>query len=458
LRDRDYLLEVGEMYHRALREQEVEVDRLTHELVSTQRFLEGTQTTLQESESRSEELLEEIRQRSTTSISTESQIYPSATLREDVGGLAVEHQLREEHEEYPGSLMSMERYDPEIQEDVHRSQGPPFTRGVETVEHTRTHGDSRARGSYEDTSICVPRLVDLHVEDDPVVHPGSMMLQVYTGDHMSMQGHIVMSGSSQRHTELYSGIQGDALDCKEEMYLVEHGDSSPLQQYTDLGDHLHRSSSCVSDDGWRMIDPQLVEVPTVVPDGWCSVMSTGDYLPWVSMDELLVKSFGLTKAYDTFQSYSWLQIFMIAFPDTFIIDNSTGGARQWQGTWRVGRPRPLDRSVLIAFIRIGVDHQGQTVEAMGVMGSILGHGTEDISEVATYSDSHWDEGGVLSTVTSRAHQQLVGIGSDELPNLTWDPGVHLVNSLFHLMRIQEWRVQYGYFEQTVMIRVEQAST
>ena len=53
LRDRDYLLEVGEMYHRALREQEVEMDRLTHELVSTWRFSEGTQTTLQESESRS---------------------------------------------------------------------------------------------------------------------------------------------------------------------------------------------------------------------------------------------------------------------------------------------------------------------------------------------------------------------------------------------------------------------
>jgi hypothetical protein len=60
------------MYHRALREQEVEVDRLTHELVSTRRFSEGTQTTLQESESRSEELLEEIRQKSTTSISTET--------------------------------------------------------------------------------------------------------------------------------------------------------------------------------------------------------------------------------------------------------------------------------------------------------------------------------------------------------------------------------------------------
>jgi hypothetical protein len=56
-----------------------------------------------------------------------------------------------------------------------------------------------------------------------------------------------------------------------------------------------------------------------------------------------------------------------------------------------------------------------------MMESILCHGTEDISEVATYSDSHWDEGGVISTVTSRANQQLVGIGSAKLSNLTWDP-------------------------------------
>jgi hypothetical protein len=97
-------------------------------------------------------------------------------LREDVGGLAVEHQLREEHEEYPGSLMSMERYDPEMYEDIHRSQGPPFTRGGETVGHTCTHGDSIARGNFEDTSIYVLGLVDLHVEDDPIVHLGSMML------------------------------------------------------------------------------------------------------------------------------------------------------------------------------------------------------------------------------------------------------------------------------------------
>jgi hypothetical protein len=29
-------------------------------------------------------------------------------------------------------------------------------------------------------------------------------------------------------------------------------------------------------------------------------MSTGDYLPWVLIEEILVKSFGLTKSYDTF--------------------------------------------------------------------------------------------------------------------------------------------------------------
>jgi hypothetical protein len=37
------------MYHRALREKEVEVDRLTTELESTRGSLKGTQTTLQES-------------------------------------------------------------------------------------------------------------------------------------------------------------------------------------------------------------------------------------------------------------------------------------------------------------------------------------------------------------------------------------------------------------------------
>jgi hypothetical protein len=30
----------------------------------------------------------------------------------------------------------------------------------------------------------------------------------------------------------------------------------------------------------------------------------------------------------------------------------------------------------------------------------------------------------------------VGIGSDELPNLPWDLGVHLVKGLLHLMRVR----------------------
>jgi hypothetical protein len=41
LTDRDYLLRVGEMYHETLREQELEMDRLTQELESTRGFLKG---------------------------------------------------------------------------------------------------------------------------------------------------------------------------------------------------------------------------------------------------------------------------------------------------------------------------------------------------------------------------------------------------------------------------------
>jgi hypothetical protein len=120
LLDRDYLLEVGEMYRRALREQKLEVDQLTHELVSTREFLEGTQTTLQESESRLDELCEETGQRYTISISTKIQICSSVTLLED----------------------------------VQVSQGPPFMGSSETIDHTHTHEDSKARDGYEDTFIC----------------------------------------------------------------------------------------------------------------------------------------------------------------------------------------------------------------------------------------------------------------------------------------------------------------
>jgi hypothetical protein len=51
-----------------------------------------------------------------------------------------------------------------------------------------------------------------------------------------------------------------------------------------------------------------------------------------------------------------------------------------QGTWRVGRSRPPDMRVFIAYKRIGVDHKRHTVETLGVMVSILGHGTTYISE------------------------------------------------------------------------------
>jgi hypothetical protein len=174
LTDRDYLLRVSEMYHEALREQELEVDRLTQELESTRGFLRGTQTALQESESRSDVLLEEIRQRSTSSILVDTLIYPSVTWLEDVGGLAEEHQL------------------------------------------------------MEDTSICVPREGDLLVEVDPVLCPGSMLHHESAGDDMSMSEHTVMRDSSQSHVEMYGGIQRGIVPCREETHLGEHADVTPL--------------------------------------------------------------------------------------------------------------------------------------------------------------------------------------------------------------------------------------
>ena len=47
------------------------------------------------------------------------------------------------------------------------------------------------------------------------------------------------------------------------------------------------------------------------------------------MDKLLVKSLGLTKECDAFQSYSQLQMFLLACPDTFIIDNNMKRDRPW---------------------------------------------------------------------------------------------------------------------------------
>jgi hypothetical protein len=147
----------------------------------------------------------------------------------------------------------------------------------------------------------------------------------------------------------------------------------------------------MSDDGGRVIDQQFVELPTDVPNGWNLMTSTGDYSPWVPVDELLVKSLGLTKVYDTFQSYIQLQLFLLAFPNTFIIDSSIRGDRQLQGTWRVGRQRPPDRSDWIIYSRIGVVHPRQSYEAWGVMVSILSRGTKFVPEIDTGSESQQDE-------------------------------------------------------------------
>jgi hypothetical protein len=112
----------------------------------------------------------------------------------------------------------------------------------------------------------------------------------------------------------------------------------------------------MSEDGGRVVDQPFVELPTIVPDGWILVMSTCDYSPWVPVHEILVKSLGLTKVYDTLYFYIQLQLFLLSFLDTFIIDSSIGGYIQWQGTWRVGRKRPPDKSDWIIYNMIGLVH------------------------------------------------------------------------------------------------------
>jgi hypothetical protein len=102
----------------------------------------------------------------------------------------------------------------------------------------------------------------------------------------------------------------------------------------------------------------------------------------------------------------------------------------------VGRLRPPDRSAFTAYNMIGVDHHRQTMETLGVMVRIIGQGIADILEGDTYTDSHEDEHGGLPTVISLAQESLARIGSDKLPSLPWDLGVHFFGRLFHLMMTQ----------------------
>ena len=108
-----------------------------------------------------------------------------------------------------------------------------------------------------DTSICVLGVVDLHIEIDPVVRPGSVMQHEFARDDMSMSEHIVMSDSSQRDVEVYGGIWRGIVPCREEMHLGEYADVTHSQQHIVVGDHLHRFNSCMGDGRWRVVYQQL---------------------------------------------------------------------------------------------------------------------------------------------------------------------------------------------------------
>jgi hypothetical protein len=151
-------------------------------------------------------------------------------------------------------------------------------------------------------------------------------------------------------------------------------------------------------------------------------MTIGEQLSWIPMDELLVESLGLTKACDAFQSYSQLQMFLLAHPDTFIIDNNIRRDRPWLRAWRVSRPRLHDKSTFTAYNRSEVDRVRQTVETWCVMVSI-------IDQVTT------DEHRGLLIVISFTQEQLEEIESDKLPSLPWDLGVYFVSTMLMLTQV-----------------------
>jgi hypothetical protein len=93
-------------------------------------------------------------------------------------------------------------------------------------------------------------------------------------------------------------------------------------------------------------------------------------------------------------------MFLLSFPNTFIINYNIRGDRQWYRTWRVGRSRPLDRRVHMAHKKIGVDHQRNTIDTLCMMMSILYLGITNISKSDADPDSHGDEHGGFSTINT----------------------------------------------------------
>jgi hypothetical protein len=54
------------------------------------------------------------------------------------------------------------------------------------------------------------------------------MQHEFAGDDRCMPEHTVMSDSSQRHAEMYGGIQRGVLPGREETHLGEHAGATPL--------------------------------------------------------------------------------------------------------------------------------------------------------------------------------------------------------------------------------------
>ena len=126
-----------------------------------------------------------------------------------------------------------------------------------------------------ETSICVLGVVDLHIEIDPSVRPGSVMQHEFPGYDRSMSEHTLMNDIPQRHAEMYGGIQRGVLPGREETHLGEYVDVTPLQQHIVGGDHLHHFSNCMGDERWRLVEQHLEELLPIVPDDWDLVMTTG---------------------------------------------------------------------------------------------------------------------------------------------------------------------------------------
>jgi hypothetical protein len=96
-------------------------------------------------------------------------------------------------------------------------------------------------------------------------------------------------------------------------------------------------------------------------------------------------------------------MFLLAYPDTFIIENNMRRDRSWMGERRMSRPRLHDRSTFTAYGRSKVDRVRHAIETWCVMMSIVDQWMKD------------ERRGIL-TVISVTQEQLEEIGSDKLPS------------------------------------------